>query len=659
MSGKWLRPKKKKVTVKSFYGGDTLGTVGVPATITDASKSNLPGYDAPEVSIGYWPAPNLWYAQGKQAAKKAYFEYTNTVNAYLTTPEDQSEKKLEMAGKLNGLIVSMIQGVSMGTEAVEGLAKKVRIGDQAAVIEKEVITDTLSRILKVIGVHNQAADSGKFAGFEIKALEPGIKGRVARVTDLPVTEVGIKLLSADEANTIWAEDTMDDTIVPSSEATIDDEQIEDIPGDAMPSTDSAQDAFINTPDGQDSSVVQTDNANEDVPIEDIEEEPEDAVTPEIPFEDIPPDGTEPKLPTENIVADDTVPEEIPEESMDETENTDEEELDMGGPNFELKKAWVDFIDQDPEVAAQLLEVASSEAPPEEVPEEAPMEEPTEEITEEAPVEEAPEDMSIEEAPPEDEEIDIEDEPIEEVSEEEVPEEEAPTEETTEEVPEEEAPTEETTEEVPEEEVVEEIPEEEVVEEEAPEEIPEDSEDDDTIYCIVCDRDVTQADIDACDNEDCPFKQAEETVEEVPVEEEGIEKHFIMLDHDDHSECKTYNIKIKDFTGVDGEFCSSCGKMVSYSFDQETWKSDDAAQWVKKQFKNHKLKTKSAEQIVAENIDKIPDAVLKGWALEGVEKNADEVDIDPDMFGEVLEDVFQRAYDRNVGPLEKRLKNLEI
>jgi hypothetical protein len=618
--------RKEKIVKKEVSSVGALGQIGVPASVIDTPTNSLPGqpFSTPQTTMGHWPSPNLWYAQGKAAAKKAYYEYLGLLNQYTGAPPDQADRKLQLAGQMNNIIVSMIQGVTIGLEAEETAAKRARIGDAAGVIEKEVIADTLQKMLKVIWIHDTAAYSQKFAGLDVQAIESSVTGRLNRVNDWEVTEVGIPLLTAQEADTLWIEDPL--------AAPIDDPaMINQIPGEGADTGGTAPND-LEAPAGQEDLM----SSGEVPPPENeaanaFSDNTERSVT-DTDTTDTPQEGGE----------------EIPEEAMQGFLGEPEEDIDMSGPNHDLKVAWVDFIDQNPEIAAQLLEEATAGGG-EVVDEGSEMTSPDENTaleTEETP-EEGEEIVEGEEEviPPEEGEEVVEGE------EEVVPPEEG---EEVVEGEEEVVPPEEGEDKVV---AAEDIPEGEevVVDEDEPE----------TVYCVGCDKDVTEEEIAACENPDCPYKQEEEVVEEKGVQDdkatenkgvqddEVTEKHFILLDHDDHCDCRTHGIKVKEFTGVEGEYCLDHTKLVSYSFDQGIWSSADAAAWVKKQFAINKKKNKTAEEIVNEKIDNIDEVVLKEF-LQGKESDPEEIEVDFDMIGRVVDNAMNRA----LGPLNERLKELE-
>jgi hypothetical protein len=244
---------------------------------------------------------------------------------------------------------------------------------------------------------------------------------------------------------------------------------------------------------------------------------------------------------------------------------------------------------------------------------------------------------------------------------------------------EESPEEETTEEVETEE--QEFP------PEASEEVSEESEDK-PIFCVECDNYVSEEDIAACENKYCPFHQEDEddleesddVVEDEPDEEVDIEeepddeiivedddeeikpKHFILVDTNDHSEHNCHGFVVREFTGVEGEICLECQKTISYAFDQDTWAFDDAKKWVQKTFKNHALKTKSAEKIIAENFDITGDSIIKEFITEyrkSPDEEDDGLDIDLNELKEIVHSTMKAALIEEIIPFEQRLRKLEM
>jgi hypothetical protein len=568
-------------------------------------------------AVSSWPSPKMWYQQGSEIAKKAYNEYLNALNLYMNCPPDQFERKMEEAGKMNALIQSMVQGLSIALEGAEDIQRRTRAGDTAAPIEMNTVKNTMEKMLKTIWVHNTAAASAKMAGLEVKLLESQMVSRISKAIGVTLTDYGIQLQSAEDADTIW----MEEPEMPPEIAGL---QQEDVSAEETPMTE-GEEAIAPEEAPVEDDIIRDENGNPigaDMPS-DAEVETEEGM----PMEDV-----------DTVAEEEPIDEEVIDEEVPEGEAMDEELADEEGE-----------IPPDEELADE------GEVPPEE---EFPNDE--EPIEEEgfAEEEDIPEE-DTEEFPNDEEPIAEEgfadEEPLEEMAdEEEIPEEE---------VTEEEEPVDE--EEVVEEEVPEEeVPEEEVPEEEAIEEIP-DEEEEDSIYCIMCDQYVTPDEIAACEEENCPFKNVignnikDVTTVEEPVEED-IQKHFVLLDQEDHADHKVYGFTVKDFTGAEGEYCLDCGKAISYAFEQKTWSSEDAKKWVQKQYKIAKEKDKPAEAIIQESLDKIPDNVFKelqderktpkGSEIVTKEFESLKIDIDKDVLKEVLDEVFN--------PISNRLKALE-
>ena len=330
------------------------------------------------------------------------------------------------------------------------------------------------------------------------------------------------------------------------------------------------------------------------------------------------------------------------------------------------------------------------------PDESAQEEP-EGLPEEIPIEDVPAEEQEEESSPEDEEIPIEDveeeeespeeeetedavqqemseedtepsEGVEETKSEETPEEE----EVEEEIEEEEGEKGEEEEEAPEEEEIEE----EVVEEEAPEEeetveeTEEEEPEEDIRYCLECDREVTAEDIAECTNENCPFKQEEQTEEELPPEEKGHkskDRHYVWMSADDHSNCEKKRFSPQDQDGIEGEYCTDCQAVVYYSFSQKTWDSDQARNWVNKKVKKKSLGQKTSKDLVTKALNEISEDILREWAAsskvtKGVNIQPKTVEDDVDIElpeAQVLESIVSDAIGKVFDPLNKRLMNLGV
>ena len=141
------RKIKRKIVNKDAAGisvpYSTSSTSNAPNTIYTASSQS----NTPPASVMYWPNPETWQTQGKDAAKKAYYEYLNALNEYMQTTTDNVEKKLQAAGKMNSLIQSMIQGVQVATEAVENINKRIRQGESTAKIDLDSVVFLVKKLI--------------------------------------------------------------------------------------------------------------------------------------------------------------------------------------------------------------------------------------------------------------------------------------------------------------------------------------------------------------------------------------------------------------------------------------------------------------------------------------------------------------------------------
>ncbi len=555
-------------------------------------------------SIMYWPAPNLWYQQGKEAAKRAYNEYLNATNQYLQCPPDQFERQMEMAGRMNSIIQSMVQGVAIGNEALEDINKRVRTGDQSALMEQGTVEDTLSKMLKTIWVHNTSAKGGKNAGLETKYLESQLTGRLNRISSLNTTDEGIALQSNDDADVIWAESLPSTT---GSEVQLDEN------GNPV----------------QDQNVQLDENGN---PIQD-EEVPLDENGNPIQSEDIPLDENG------NPVQSEDVP------------------LDENGNPVQGKETLVDENGNEIDLSTlsdQELEELLSQIDSGEVDENGnPIQDQNAQLDENGnPVQN--EEVSLDENgnPTQDQNI--------------------PLDENGNLIQNEDVPLDENGEPIQDEEV-------QLDENGNPisnkDEIPSNGEvDEDSVYCPVCDKYVTEDEILDCQNEECPFLEdknnlANANENSTPVSEgenkdienekdkKKTEKHFIILDHDDHSNCEIKSFRARDYTGVKGEYCVTCKKTINYSFDQETWSSNDAKLWISKQFKKEHIEKKSAEEIVRETLDKIPEDVIQKW----IEKQTPIVEksMNFDFSEEDAVDLISKGIENAFSSINKHLKDLGV
>jgi hypothetical protein len=389
MSRSWKRKKVDK---------DGAG-ISVPYTTTNTSNSPSTNHTSSEqggtvAGVMYWPNPNTWHVQGKDAAKKAYYEYLNALNEYMQSPSDQPERKLQAAGKMNSLIESMVQGVQVAVEAVEKINKRIRQGESTAKIDLDTVADVIKKMLKTVWIHNSAARQGNQVGFEIKPLDSQLVGRINRATNLIADDFGVPIISAEEADLIW----VDTTYPPMMEQ----------PEQPTPGEDPNTAGLTPEEQAKAEETPEEEKPEEEKPEE---EEPEEEEPEEEEPEEEEPEEEKPE-------------EEKPEEEKPEEEEPEEEEPEEEEPEEEEPEEEID-IEEEPEEEIDIEEEPEEEEPEEEEPEEEIdiEEEPEEEIDiEEEPEEEEPEEEEPEEEEPEEEEPE-EEEPEEEEPEEEEPEEE--------------------------------------------------------------------------------------------------------------------------------------------------------------------------------------------------------------------------------------------
>lgn len=560
-----------------------------------------------------WPAPQQWPTHGKEAAKKAWVEYLNAANQF--QQEEGVERKLELAGRMNIDINSIIQGIQIGTEAAEEVQKRVRSGDQAAVLDKEQVKDTISKLLKLLWVHNTAARSGKHAGLEFKPMDGQLTGRLNRATQLACADDGMSLEAGEDPDAIFASEY---NPMPSQEQQMQAQQ-------EAEATAGAQAGDIQPEMEGEQMEAQENPAEEQAPIDDVAEE-------QIPSEETP--QAEEQTPQEDLQQQ-AIEEEQP---VEETLSPDEQQAQEQGTMEDL--------------------AGEESLPEEETMGETPVEE-------EAPVEEEPVGGEEQGTPEEEEEIGEAEEEIGEAEDQsqEADQERAEAEDAKEGAAIEEAEAEQAEDRAEEE--SEEAGEEtgEALEGEEPED---DEEEEEPLYCIECDREVDQDDIDNCENPRCPFKKSEEeeSVEEPAPEE--TEKHFIFMNREDHASCRTAKFTVKEFDGVQGLYCHDHQCPVHYEFDQNMWTSKDAHKWITKNTKEYNLKKKSAEEIVYDKLLENPEALIKGWIdaqreektkqtpTEEIEvKSTSEIDFEfnESQFDGALSEAFDRAF----GNFDKKLK----
>lgn len=638
-----MSKRKKKTTNKKVVTKEVPFVTTSPAANSSSTSSSIQGSSMPSgtaTSMSQqsmsWPAPDNWHLQGHDAAKKVALEYIVAASQYLS--EQDVARKMELANKMTSTVESMIHGLQIGTEAGELLQQKIRMGDEAAKINMANLKQTLQSLANTVWIHNFVALRGA-PGLQIRMIDGKLVGRTVRAVGIPLKDDGIPLPEGVDPNSLWlsnqpAENTQ---AMPMQEA----------PEDQMGAETLDEETPVDDMDEESGEFPE-----EEAPTDEMESEEEPMDEEELPPEEESPDeeAAVTEEPDDNVIPEDEEVEGI----QDEEEATPEGE-----------QILEDYIEPEGETEEEIPEGETEE----EVPEEEPVEgEETEEEFPEETEEEGMDETADEEEPTTDEEEIVEEEPEEDV-EEELPEEEPEGEyEESEGEPDEESveeePTEEETTEEPEEEesdLEDQIDretsgesEEEPVDEETTEEDPDEEE---TQYCIWCDREVTQDDIDTCENEDCPFKRDKGNIEEEPVEEEE-KKHYVLMDHDTHDDCEKYDFKSSEFTGLTIKYCKTCDKCLHYAFDQDTWTSADALKWVNKKLSTDKLKKKSVEEELIEGL-------YNKWIVEAgnsrdtEDKTADEDNIEEkqiELSGDEIKSALEKALSDS--PLTKELQKLK-
>lgn len=150
-----------------------------PSYGSNPPQSNVVQTPPPKTGAMYWPAPTQWYQQGKEATKKAILEYVN--GATQIQQETEQDRKIDLVGKMNLAIQSIIQGIAIATEAAELQTQRKRTGDQSASFELAVTEDSLKRLLKILWVHNYVAKKAVYPGLEIKLMESQLTGRINKI----------------------------------------------------------------------------------------------------------------------------------------------------------------------------------------------------------------------------------------------------------------------------------------------------------------------------------------------------------------------------------------------------------------------------------------------------------------------------------------------
>lgn len=616
------KPITRKKTVEKevpFVSVSNSSTVPQnPSNPMNNGDSMVPATSMNNQSMS-WPAPDNWHIQGADAAKRVALEYIVTASQYLQ--EQDTARKIELATKMTSVCESMIHGLQIGTEAAENIQAKIRSGDEAAKINLANLKATLKSLATTVWIHNYVALRGA-PGIQIRLIDGQLVGRCVRATGLPLSDNGIQLEPGVDPNSLWLD------AQPS--------QVQQaLPIQAPPEEEPV------APEGE----IPAETMDEEPPAEEAGEE-EDFIEGEAPISDE--EGIE-EEPGEEIPGE----EEMPEEEADDGE-------EMLG----------ELTGQEEEELPEEYQVGSEE------------EMPDEEVGSD---EELPEEYQIEDdnEPTGDEEI------VEEEATEDIPDEEIPDGEEMEEIPEDESMEDDTgMEERDEPEDLDEDMEEGSVVEQDGEDLQEEPvEEEGTIYCINCDRDVTEEDIANCNEPGCPFAQVEDTEEvvedtsdaeeepsdeesdgesedqvaEEPEEEETSDeeepedkkenKHYVLIDQDDHSDCEKYIFQSNEFTGLSIAYCKSCDKALHYEFDQDTWSSDDAMKWVHKKAKEDRIKKKSPEESVIEQL-------MNKWDADDTEiksiDNQDEEDV-VDLDFDVLESVISKSIEES--GLQDDMKNL--
>lgn len=204
------RRKKTNAVVKKSWD------VGIPVSIT-----STPGPAAPQTSMGgpqvgvvqtsppqnvgmYWPSPQNYFAQCKDATRRAIVEYA-TLAAQLNNEQD-TQRRVDLTAKANQAIQNAIQGIAIGTEAAELQNQRLRTGDQSATYELKLTEDCLKRLLKLIWIHDMVAQRGTYPGVEMKLLESQLVGRINRTTSLfaNVDGIPLELDKGEDPNTLWS-----------------------------------------------------------------------------------------------------------------------------------------------------------------------------------------------------------------------------------------------------------------------------------------------------------------------------------------------------------------------------------------------------------------------------------------------------------------------
>jgi hypothetical protein len=563
---------EKEIITKDGYVPTSVSSTP-PIQSTPNNTQHYPSQGS--TSSMAWPAPENWHLQGHDAAKKVALEYIVTVSQYLQ--EQEAARKLEMGSKMTSIVESMINGLNIATQAAELMQQKVRSGDQSSVININILKQTLKNLAQTVWIHNFVALRGA-PGLQIRFVDGQLVGRIVRSTGLQMRDDGIMLEPGVDPNSLWLDNQMS---AQAQALPVTSPVEEQIPSEAQPPSEPTEGLPTDVPPTEEPLPPEAPPPTEEAPEEEVPVDEEgNPIEEEEPEEEVPVEEEEVPVDEEGNPIEEEGEEEVPEEEevpVDEEGNPIEEEEEETGDIPE-------DVDTGGDESVPVESEEEGEGEDEEVPDEYLDEE------------EAPEEYETEEEVPEEEQEDL--------AEEELAEEDAVEDEAEEEADEE--------------------------AEAGPEEGDEEDEDEETRYCIMCDREVTEADIAECQHPDCPFKQ--EIIEGPAPEEEEELKHYVLIDIGNHSKCDCVPLVVKDFTGVEIEYCRTCNKAISYSFEQKSWTPKEAKVWVEKNLRGEKLTTKSTEGDLIEGL-------IEKWLKMPIPPpQEDVVDIDENM----LERLVARA-----------------